>query len=615
VTQARIIAGALLVVLVVSLVGASAPAAGPPAITNITVTQLAGRLELGIQATGPVAYRTFTLGQPDRIVVDIHDATDGLARDSVSVKKGPVEAIRVSQFSVQPPVVRVVIDLAHPAAADVSMSAPALVTVAFATPGGTATVRSAQPSAPPAVPSAGEIPPAVTAGITPAPAPAHVPPRAVTAGPPGISVVQGQSSGPGPNGVLLNLDLRDASLPDVIDALARLCGLNIVTDSSISGRVTIHLVGVTCEETLTFLLEANSLGSRRIGQTLIIQPASKLAPPPPGPIVVVYRLQYLEPPINAVEPLVGTVGATSAGGSGVSGGAGPVQKNVGALTNLFQGTGATIGYDDRTNSLVVTGTPDQQSAVQALLRQLDVPIGQVVVQTLVVDITTTALTDLGIEWPSESGSASTPFEFSEVSAPAAGSLAVQPILRDALFAKIHAFLSNGMAKVLSDPRVATFDGQEALIFAGDQIPITNTTTAGNPPVTTSTVTFQPIGVTLKIIPKVNVDRTISISVHPVVTTATSFTPATTSNPNGLPNISIREAVTQLTVADGDTIIIGGLMSYSDVKTLLKVPYLGDLPFIGALFRLTNINHSESEVIIMMTPSILATPTPVGTPAH
>ena len=127
------------------------------------------------------------------------------------------------------------------------------------------------------------------------------------------------------------------------------------------------------------------------------------------------------------------------------------------------------------------------------------------------------------------------------------------------------FAQQGLAKVLSDPRLATFDGQEALIFAGDQIPITNTTTAGNPPVTSETVTFQPIGVTLKVVPKVNADRTISVVGAPGGDDGDVVYRSTPTNPNGLPNISIREAVTQLTVADGDTIVIGGLMRYSESR--------------------------------------------------
>jgi type II secretory pathway component GspD/PulD (secretin) len=417
---------------------------------------------------------------------------------------------------------------------------------------------------------------------------------------------------------LSGANLRGADLADVLDALARLCGLNLVTDASVAGKVTIHLVGVTCEEGVQFLLDANGLGFRRVGETLIVEAAAKLTPPPPKPVVRVYRLQYLQPPLSTPEPLVGSVGATSAGGSGLSGGAGPVPKNVAMLTGLFTGTGAAVAYDDRSNSLVVTGIPTQQEAVASLLQQLDVPVAQVMVQSTVVDISSQSLRDLGIEWSILQSGAGTPFGFFEgpptpappVGCTPPGLLGLQPINRDLLLAKLHAFISQQHAKVLSDPRIATPDGQEALIFAGDQIPIVNTTTAGNPPVTAQTVTFQPIGVTLKVIPKVNADRSITVQVHPVVTTVTSFTAPTSTNPGGLPLVSIREAVTSLQVPDGGSIILGGLMKFSDIQTLKKIPFLGDLPFLGSLFRLTSTNHQESEIVVIITPRILSTGTPV-----
>jgi type IV pilus assembly protein PilQ len=412
-------------------------------------------------------------------------------------------------------------------------------------------------------------------------------------------------------GEKLNLDLRDAGLTDVLDALARLCGLNMVTDASVQGRVTLHLVGVTCEEALRFLLEANGLGFRRVGETLIVQGAAKLTPPPPVPVVRVYKLQYLQPPVSQPEPLVGSVGATTAGGAGISGGAGPLKKDVASLTDLFKGTGAQVGYDDRTNSLVVTGTPTQQEAVGELVRILDVPTPQVMVQAEVVDITVTSLKDLGIEWSVLQSSTGTPFTFQELGPPPAGQLGLQPIQRDALLARLHAFVSEGKARVLSDPRVATPDGQEALIFAGDQIPIVNTTSSGNPPVTAQTVTFQPVGVTLKIVPKILADRTVMVQIHPVVTTVTSNVVITVNgSPNTVPIIAIREAVTTLTVPDGGSLILGGLMKYSDIVNLKKIPFLSDLPFLGQLFQVTNVTHQESEVVILMTPRILSTGTPV-----
>ncbi len=228
------------------------------------------------------------------------------------------------------------------------------------------------------------------------------------------------------------------------------------------------------------------------------------------------------------------------------------------------------------------------------------------VQATVVDITSSSLQDLGISWSLMETDAGTPFTFNESTAPGQtppGNLSLQPLVRDSLLARLHAFVSQGHAKVLSDPRIATFDGQEALIFAGDQIPIVNTTTAGNPPVTTQTVTFQPVGVTLKIIPKVNADRSVTVQIHPVVTTVTKIV-------SGNPQIAVREAVTSLSIPDGGSLILGGLLKFSDIESLKKIPLLGDLPFIGSLFQLNNINHSESEVVIIMTQRILTTGTPV-----
>jgi type IV pilus assembly protein PilQ len=615
--------------------GALAQTPAAVAVQHVNVVEEAGAVEVGIEATGPLGYRTMVLGDPVRYVIDLPATKNGIDWTTRKVGVGAIQAVRVGQLSESPPVTRVVIDLAQAVQWSVRRAGPQTVVARLAAPeargpmtspwsGGAASADSSNPSpsgsAAPAARGperpwgADAVSASAPAGSDAAPAGINRTPSApVRAGPPagvpGIVVAQQ----PGGTSRVLTLDLRDAQLGDVLDALARLCGLNVVTDASVSGaRVTVHLVGVTCEEALRFLLDANSLGYRRVGETLIVQPIAKLTPPPPGPVLRVYRLQYLQPPIQAQEALVGVTGT---GGTSFQGGAGPVKKEVAALTGLFAGTGAQITYDDRTNSLVVSGTPAQQEAVVTLLRQLDVPVPQVMVQATVVDITTTSLKNLGIDWSIADG-----FKFQEapVVAPSPtaptglipGQLGIVPITRDLLLVKLHAFVQNGTAKVLSDPRLATPDGQEALIFAGDQIPIVNTTTAGNPPVTSQTVTFQPIGVTLKIVPKINSDRTVNVLVHPLVTTATSFTPATSTNPNGLPIVATREAVTSMRVADGDSVILGGLMRYSDVKNLQKIPLLGDLPFLGALFRFATVNHSESEVVIILTPRVVATGQPV-----
>ena len=590
-------ASVLASILIGVLLSPVAPAVGGsgPVVTGIRVTPSPGQVDVVIDASGPVGYRVLELEDPARIVIDIPGAVNGVGETTIPVHRGALIQIRVSQFAEMPPVTRVVVDLTRRLQYAVTQRRQNVVVAGFVLPGlttGELAGSAEHKTVPDAAPRAGS--------------PGSV---AVTAGPAGVGGITVVTQAGPRQPARLNMDLRGADLADVLDALARLCGLNLVTDASVQGKVTIHLVGITCEEGVRFLLDANGLGFRRVGDTLIVVAASKLTPPPPVPVVRVYRLQYLQPPLPGLEPLVGSVGASAAGGSGVAGGAGTVKKDVASFTALFSGTGATIGYDDRTNSLIATGTPSQQEAVEALLQQLDVPIPQVMVQATVVDISSNSLRDLGISWSLMETDAGTPFTVQEVvpggtgTQTPAGQLGFQSVTRDLLLSRLHAFVSQGHAKVLSDPRVATFDGQEALIFAGDQIPIINTTTAGNPPVTTQTVTFQPVGVTLKVIPKINADRTVTVMIHPVVTTVTKIVA-------GNPQIAVREAVTSLAIPDGGSFILGGLLKFSDIETLKKIPLLGDLPFIGSLFQLDNVNHTESEVVIVMTPRILTTGTPV-----
>jgi type IV pilus assembly protein PilQ len=621
---------------VLALAGAALPlgaladtAPASATVESVTVVEEAGAVEVGIEVTGPVVWHTSVLSAPVRYVIDVPDASNGVAWGAKDISVGPLRAVRVEQLADTPPATRIVLELSQPTPWTLRRAGTGIVVARFVVPqahgparspwsGGTAAASGSQPdpgiagpehpfgaapdlSAGPAAanPSPGPAAPNALAAVSQADSTA-APDKGVRAGPPaGVPGMVVAQAAPGTAARTLTLDLRDAQLGDIVDALARLCALNVVTDSAISGsRVTIHLVGVTCDEALRFVLDANGLGYRRVGETLIIQPIARLTPPPPGPVLRVYRLEYLQPPIDP-EVLVGASSA-SGGSATISGGAGTVKKDTASFLALFTGTGAQVNYDDRTNSLVVNGTPAQQEAVVALLRQLDVPVPQVLVQALVVDLTTDALKTLGVTWSIFNGE-----QFTEA-APGAGQFGIGQITRAALTATLTASIQNSKARVLSDPRIAAFDGQEALIFAGDQIPIVNTTTAGNPPVTSQTVTFQPIGVTLKIIPKINADRTINVLVHPLVTTASSYTPATANNPNGLPIIATREAATTARVADGDSVVLGGLMRYSDIKSIQKIPYLGDLPFIGSLFRLATTNHEESEVVIVLTPRIVST---------
>src|SRR5579859_3018788 len=298
--------------------GAFAQAAAPVTVQRVNVVEEAGAVEIGIEATGPIGYRTMVLDDPVRYVIDLPAAKNGTGRPTQRVGVGALQTVRVGQVTDTPPVTRVVLDLSQAVQWSVRRPSTQVVVVRLVVPeahgptvspwsSGSA-VSTAETGSGTTTGGAGSAAPAperpwgarVDAGLPPAPgaqASAGGRPSAdsVRAGPPagvpGIVVAQ-QSSG---TGRLLTLDLRDAQLGDVLDALARLCSLNVVTDASVSGaRVTVHLVGVTCEQALNFVLDANGLGYRRVGETLVIQPIARLTPPPPGPVMRVYRLQYVQ---------------------------------------------------------------------------------------------------------------------------------------------------------------------------------------------------------------------------------------------------------------------------------------------------------------------------------
>ena len=164
---------------------------------------------------------------------------------------------------------------------------------------------------------------------------------------------------------------------------------------------------------------------------------------------------------------------------------------------------------------------------------------------------------------------------------------------------LDALFQNGDAKLLSDPNISAIDGQPAAVFVGDSITYVSSVTTGptGQNITTATVSA---GIKLFVTGKINNDGYVTLNVHPEVSTPT-FLPSIGGAV--LPRISTREATTTLRVKDGDTIAIGGLISQQDVKNVNKVPFLGDLPFFGQLFRDTQTTHNRNEIVIFIKVSI------------
>jgi type II secretory pathway component GspD/PulD (secretin) len=266
-----------------------------------------------------------------------------------------------------------------------------------------------------------------------------------------------------------------------------------------------------------------------------------------------------------------------------------------------------VTFDYRQNSLVVTATEEQHRTIQELLRQIDVPGEQLLLEASVLDINLRDLKELGVEW---SHSLTLPFDELPTNP---GQILFNPITRGPLSfqAVIRLLLEQNRGRVIANPRVVTRDGQPATVLVGDRIEITlpGTGPQGQPIAVTRTIE---VGVRLNITPKINPEGDITLRIFAEVSTLP--VPPT---PN-LVQISTRQAATTLRVQEGSPIVLAGLIRNDELRRVVKVPVLGDIPVIGSLFRSERTEQRNTEVVFVITarrlPRVLAPPTPAPSPS-
>lgn len=268
-------------------------------------------------------------------------------------------------------------------------------------------------------------------------------------------------------------------------------------------------------------------------------------------------------------------------------------------------TSSTIATKPTTYSLLLTGTDTDIERALAILKKIDVQPAQINFDAKITEINLNSAKNLGLTWDFTGAKT----QIGEV--PGSGAQAtdmVYPghILKFGIIGRtpvtnmatvgLDALFSSGDAKLLSDPNISAVDGQQAAVFIGDTInyvsSISQTSTGET--VTTGTVN---IGIKLYVTGKVDNDGFITMNIHPEVSTISGY--LTVPGGGSLPQIASREATTTIRVKDGDTVVIGGLISEDDIKNVNKVPFFGDLPFFGALFRDVQHSHKRDEVVIFV----------------
>jgi len=267
--------------------------------------------------------------------------------------------------------------------------------------------------------------------------------------------------------------------------------------------------------------------------------------------------------------------------------------------------------DERTNSIILTDTEEKIAQFRALVEQIDIPIRQVQIEARLVVANTSFSEDLGIRWGGSAlDSPGGDFIFIDgagfgdtIVDLAAGSPAgaiEMGILTDNILLDLEltALESNGEGEIISQPKVITGDKQTATILRGQKIPYQKSDGLGG-----VTVEFQDAVLRLEVTPQITPDNNVIMDLVINQDSVAEF--FQTSDGSAVPIIDVTELVTQVLVADGQTVVLGGVYETNETNSIVKVPFFGDIPYIGRLFRRTTTNSEKRELLIFITPRIQA----------
>ncbi len=455
---------------------------------------------------------------------------------------------------------------------------------------------------------------------------------------------------------LVSLDFVAADIHDVLKALSVQSGINVVAGNDVKGLVTISLSNVTLGEALDYITKVSGLSYQLVGNAYIVAPQAALRsmfgtkdqiteviPVPNGqaaqiqPIAIkavpdstvqaqgdtnlvicgspediqkirdlvtkldtrvkptesevteTYRIKYLDPK-SAMETLAKLVPQVRAVVGPSYGFSWYVKSNTG---------GGASGGDDKpkmdSDLLVLTGYPSAIAKAREVLAKIDTSPVQLLVEAKVLVVDRSDLNSMGVKWSWDS----TNWRAAGDGGDGTIQFGHLPGSPNPFFAQLDASITNGKSRLLASPKIATLSNRPADIFIGDTVlyPVTQISSSGVPTVTVEKVD---VGIGLKLAATSNDDGHITLCISTFVSTIRDYLKVGESM---FPQISTRQAETAVRVKDGEPILIGGLLRDEDIKNVKRIPLLSDLPFFGQLFRNSQVNKKQTEIMVFLTPRL------------
>lgn len=423
------------------------------------------------------------------------------------------------------------------------------------------------------------------------------------------------------SGEKLSLNFQDIDVRSVLQLIADFTDLNLVASDTVAGNITLRLQNVPWDQALDLVLKTKGLDKRQVGNVLLVAPAEEIAAREQQELQAQRQIAELAPLRREL-----------------------IQVNYAKaadMAKLFQSvtsadgasdTRGSVTVDERTNSIIAYQTQDRLDELRRIIAQLDIPVRQVMIEARIVEANVDYDKALGVRWGGASrrgnwsvygkdGATSFDNDSGQVFLPGTdtvGNVSLQDGVAPVPFVdmgvlgstsgigigfltdnvtldlQLSAMEKTGNGEIVSQPKVVTSDKETAKILKGQEVPYQEASSSG----ATST-SFKEAALSLEVTPQITPDNRIIMEVK-VTKDAPDFARAL----NGVPPINKNEVNAKVLVNDGETIVIGGVFSNTQTKGVEKVPLLGDLPFLGRVFRRDVVADNKAELLVFITPRIM-----------
>lgn len=441
----------------------------------------------------------------------------------------------------------------------------------------------------------------------------------------------------GYSGRPVTFNFQDVPVRTVLQLIAEESNLNVVASDTVQGNVTLRLVNVPWDQALEIVLRAKGLDQRREGGVVWVAPQPELAKfeqdKEDARIAIDNRVDLITDYVQInyhtataiFKALTEAKGiGNGSGGSGGGGGSGENSHNE----NGFLSARGRLVADERTNTLMISDIPKKVAQMRELIAVIDRPVDQVLIEGRIVIATDTFARDLGAKFgiggthkynnggntatigsgTSGVGNASRGLN---VNLPAnsftkgADAPSVAYTLLGANFnldLELSALQQEGRGEVISNPRIVTANQREGVIKQGKEIGYVTITGGAGGVAATPNVQFKEVLLELKVTPTITQDNRVFLNMNVKKDEVDDY--LTLDGYGTVPIINRREINTAVLVEDGQTVVVGGVYEFSDRSSVSKVPFLGDVPFLGNLFKKRGRGKDKAELLVFVTPKIL-----------